>query len=387
MALMTKTVTGTLPAALLVVLWWQRGRLSLARDVLPLAPLLLAGAGFGAITALWELKINRCTGPDFDFTLVERLLIAGRTAWFCCGKLFWPAQLTFIYPRWHVDARAAWQYVFPLSAAAVVFLAWLTRRWSRGPLAAVLYFGGTLVPVLGFFNLYTFRYSFVADHYQYLACLGIITLFAAAASLLLKRAAGWRWFAGLAGGEALLVVLAALTWRQSGLYCDAQTLYKATIARNPDCWMAYNNLGQILAARGDTEAAISLYRKAMALNPDIADPHVNLGLVMEARHKPDDAEAEYRQALRIDPGSISAHNDLGKLLAGRNRLDKAILAFRAAAAARPDSAASHYNLGMALAASRRYGEAVAEFEKALEIWPDDPDAQENLRRAQIMMSR
>ena len=142
-----------------------------------LVPLLVVGAGFGMITAWWELEVNRCTGPDFDFTPVQRLLIAGRTAWFCCWKLFWPARLTFIYPRWHIDAHAAWQYVFPLSAAAVVALAWSLRRWSRGPLAAVLYFGGTLVPVLGFFNLYTFRYSFVADHYQYLASLGMIALF------------------------------------------------------------------------------------------------------------------------------------------------------------------------------------------------------------------
>ena len=192
MAVMSKTVTGTLPAAVLLVLWWQRGRLSWTKDVLPLAPLLVVGAGFGMITAWWELDVNRCTGPDFDFTPVERLLIAGRTAWFCCWKLFWPARLTFIYPRWHIDAHAAWQYVFPLSAAGVVVLAWSLRRWSRGPLVAVLYFGGTLVPVLGFFNLYTFRYSFVADHYQYLACLGMIALFSAAAALLLRRMAGWR---------------------------------------------------------------------------------------------------------------------------------------------------------------------------------------------------
>ena len=38
LALLSKTVTATLPAALLVVFWWQRGALRWRQDVLPLAP-------------------------------------------------------------------------------------------------------------------------------------------------------------------------------------------------------------------------------------------------------------------------------------------------------------------------------------------------------------
>ena len=53
-------------------------------------------------------------------------------------------------------------------AAAVVTALWFARRHvGRGALAAVLIFGGVLVPALGFFDVYPFRYSFVADHFQY----------------------------------------------------------------------------------------------------------------------------------------------------------------------------------------------------------------------------
>ncbi len=387
MALLSKTVTGTLPAALLVVFWWQRGRLSWRNDVLPLAPLLLLGAGFAAITAWWELDVNRCTGPEFAFTPVQRLLIAGRTVWFCCGKLFWPAHLTFIYPRWRIDSHAAWQYVFPLSAAAVVTLAWSVRRWSRGPLAAVLYFGGTLVPVLGFFNLYTFRYSFVADHYQYLACLGIFTLFSAGAALLLRRAAGRQWAAGVAACGGIVLALAVLTWRQSGIYASAERLYRATIAGNPECWMAYNNLGEDLKAQGKMDDAIDCYRAALAIKPEFADPHVNLGLILDSRGNAVGAQAEYESALEIDPHDVEAHTDLGKLLAGRGQLDDAIRQFRAARDAHGESGLLHYNLGMALAAAGQYDEAVAEFRRSLEISPGDPDAQENLRHAEMLLQR
>ncbi len=144
LALASKTVTGTLPGALLVIFWWQRGKLSWKKDVLPLVPFFLLGAGMGMITAWWELEFNRCVGPDFEFTRVQRILIAGRGAWFHLWKLFWPANLTFIYPRWQIDSGAWRQYLYPLCGAALLAALWAIRRTTRAPLAALLFFGGTL---------------------------------------------------------------------------------------------------------------------------------------------------------------------------------------------------------------------------------------------------
>ena len=90
-------------------------------------------------------------------TAVERLLIAGRAAWFYAGKLFWPENLVFIYPRWQISQGVWWQYLFPLAAVGLLLGLWLLRRRVRGPLAAVLFFGGTLFPALGFLNVYTFE--------------------------------------------------------------------------------------------------------------------------------------------------------------------------------------------------------------------------------------
>ncbi len=131
LAILSKTVTATLPGALLVIFWWQRGRLSWRKDVLPLVPLFLLGAGGGMITTWWELTLNRCVGPAFQFTPVERLLIAGRAIWFHLWKLCWPVKLTFIYPRWQMDSAAWWQYLFPLGVMALVVGCWLLRRRTR----------------------------------------------------------------------------------------------------------------------------------------------------------------------------------------------------------------------------------------------------------------
>ncbi len=415
LAILSKTVTATLPGGLLVIFWWQRGRLSWKRDVLPLMPLFLLGAGGGMVTAWWEVNLNRCVGPDYDLTLVERFLIAGRAVWFYLWKLLWPTKLTFIYPRWQIDSAQWWQYVFLLGAAALLAALWAMRRWRRAPLVALLFFAGTLFPVLGFFNLYASRYSFVANHYQYLASLGIITFVSAGIVLLLDR---WRLSSRPAGYLLCLMLLAALatlTWRQSRMYADIETLYQTTIDENPACWMAHNNLGKPLAARGRRDEAMDHYRKALELKPDselihnnlgnaladrgqvdsaivhyqkaleiqpdYAEAHKNLGNALARRGQVDSAIVHYQKALEIQPDFAEAHNNLGNALADRGQVDSAITHYQKALEIKPDFAEAHFNFGVALASRRQVDEAMACFRKALEIKPDYAEAHNNLGNA------
>ncbi len=154
LSVLSKTVTVTLPAALLVIFWWQRGRLSWKKDVLPLAPFFLVGAAVGILVAWVEIRLVGAEGTPFELTLLERGLLAGRAIWFYLGKLVWPADLLFVYPRWHVSQAVWWQYLFPAAALLVLVLLWRLRRRWRGPLAGWLFFVGTLFPVLGFCNVY-----------------------------------------------------------------------------------------------------------------------------------------------------------------------------------------------------------------------------------------
>jgi hypothetical protein len=230
-ALFTKTVTATLPAALLVLEWWRQGKLT-GRDARPLLPWFALSAGAAWITSHFEHTLIGASGADFALTPLERVLIAGRAFWFYLGKLFWPADLIFIYPRWTVDASVAWQWLFP--AAAVALVATLALKRQRGLLAATLLFGGSLFPALGFVNVFPFLFSFVADHFQYLASLAIIAAVAAGISAAAKPSSET---AVRAGGGVLLLVLGALTWRQSASYADVFQLYQTTLEKNPAAWM------------------------------------------------------------------------------------------------------------------------------------------------------
>jgi tetratricopeptide (TPR) repeat protein len=377
-ALLCKTATVTLPAALLVIFWWQRGSISWRRDVAPLVPFFAVAAAAGCMTAWVEWRIVGAAGEEFELTLVERFLLAGRAVWFYLSKLFWPSWLILIYPRWDIDPTVWWQWIFPLVVIAVTVFLWLLRRRTRAPLAAWLYYCGTLLPVLGFLNVYFFRYSYVADHFQYVASLGMIVPLASATSYGLERLALPARSAGAALVVTVIGVLAALTALQSRMYADSITLYQATLKRNPTSWMAHNNLGLELAANGHQKEAIEHYRSALENMPKYAEIHNNLGLALTQAGRAPEAIEHLQQALRLQPNYVEAHNNLGLALTQLGNAPEAIKHTKRAIELRPSYSEAHNNLANALLAAGRSSEAIEEFRAALDLKPDDAIVQNNL---------
>ena len=422
LALATKTVTATLPAALLVVLWWRKGRLEWKRDIRPLAGWIVLGAGAGMVTALVEKSMIRTAEPIPPLSGLQHLLLAGRVVWFYAGKLLWPVDLNFSYPSWTIDATEWWQYLFPLGAAAVLLASWFLARRNRGPLAAFLIFGGTLVPVLGFLEVYPFRYSWVADHFQYLACLAILIPVTSLLTMAAQRMPLPR------GGAAALAPLLALglgclSWRQAHVYKDSETLYREILARNPGSFMATENLcGTLLNESDRWPEAVAPCQRAVELRPDLALAHMNLGVLwMRAPGRQADAVGELRTAVRLRPNDAKAHLNLGNTLADMpgeqaealaefevahqaapqwlapyvrlgdtlaqmpGRLTDAAAAYRQALRIAPADASAHYGLGQVLAQMPgRQRDAIAEFEAALDSQPDWEQAYrmlQQLRRA------
>ncbi len=373
LALLTKTVTATLPPALLVIFWWQRGRLEWKRDVRPLVPWFGLGATAGLFSAWVERTFIGAHGADFALSMLERSLLAGRVICFYLAKLLWPADLMFIYPRWEVEAASWPQYLFPLGVLALVVTLGLVARRHRGPLAGFLIFVGMLFPALGFINVYPFKYSYVADHFQYLAGLGLIVPLAAGLTLLAGRLPDAAQRLAVWGAGGLMAVLAALTWQQSGIYRDVETLYRATLARNPTCSMAHNNLGEyLLNLPGRLPEAMEQYEAALRANPRNAEAHNNLGYALaKIPGRLSEAIEHYETALRLIPEFWEAHTNLGNALAKiPGRLAEAITHYQVAVRFNPRAAEMYDNLGVALLKQPgRAAEAVTRLEWAVRLNP------------------
>jgi protein O-mannosyl-transferase len=357
-ALLSKTVTCSLPAAVLLLLWWKRGALTW-RDVAATIPFFVAGIALALVTIWMEKHIVGAEGDEWTLLPIERCLLAGRALWFYVAKLVWPTGLIFIYPRWQMDYRVWWQYLYPAAAVAVIVALWLARgRLGRGPLVAVLLFAGTLLPALGFIDIYPMRFSFVADHFQYLASAALITLAVAAVAGLRTRygpAENWK-AAGVA--SAYLLCLGVLTWNQTEVYKDRETLWTNTLAKNPSCRMAHNNLGTTLAREGRVEEAMKHFTAAIALNPDDPRAHFNLGQLFEGAGKLDAAAYHLREALRINPEAARVQNELGRILLQQRKPAEAAEHLTEAVRLNPDYPDAVANLVLALADAGKPDQAV-----------------------------
>ncbi len=364
LALLSKTVTASLPAALLVVIWWQRGKLAWRTDVVPLLPWFALAAAAGLLTAWVEKTHIGADGSAFDLTFLQRLLLAARVPWFYLGKLLWPADLMFMYPRWTIDPTQWLQWLPLLAWAAVLAGCWHLRLRTRAPLAACLLFGGTLFPALGFFNVFPFQYSFVADHFQYLASLSAIALVCEGLASIAPLPSRVR----LAAGLAVLGALGSSSWKHCHDFRDSPTLWRATLAKNPESWMAHNNLGRDLLARKETQAeAKEHFRRALEARPDYPEALTNYGLSLYEERKYEEAIPYLEKSVALKPKMYQAHNNLAMALAKSGRVEEAVSSFRRAAELNPTQPNLHENWGKALQLLGRNEEANRCFAEAARL--------------------
>jgi tetratricopeptide (TPR) repeat protein len=387
-ALWCKTVTAVLPGVILVLVWWKRGRLRW-KDLTSVLPFLALGLGLGLLTASLEHKFVIDPAANLDewkLSWPAKFFIAGRVVWFYLGKLCWPYPLMFIYPRWNIANLRPLDYL-PLAAAIVgVALLWLKRNaWGRPVLAATGYFVIVLFPALGFFNVFPFRFSFVADHFQYLAAIGPLALAAAGITSLLarwreKNPALKRSFVG-----ALLLLMAALTWRQTGIYRNLEVLWRDTLARNPGAWMADDNLGLYLTESRRFDEADVYYHKAIEIRPNDHIAYYDLGLEAAIQGDLNQAIEKFSKTLELSPNFAMAHYQMANVFAREGNLDDAIREYNDAIKGLPHLVMGHFNLANALARKGNFDAAIAEYNRTLEDDPDYAPAHASLGR--ILASR
>jgi len=370
LALFAKTTACTLPAVLLLVLWVKSEPVNWRR-ILQILPFLLLGFGMGLLSVWWENHLGNYL-PKFHLLggPLDRLLIATHALWFYAQKIFWPASLTFSYPRWNINADDWRQYLWLIGCLVVAAVLWFARRkLGRGPAAALIFFAAVLLPMLGFIPLYTFYFSFVADHYQYFACLGLIVLGLGLAAKFFEASQADRRLQAVLTA-LLLLILGAHTWQQCHIYKNLETLWTDTLKKNPRSWMAHTNLGRLLVQQGKFADAEAHYQKALLINAQEDTVHYNYGNLLARAGRLDDAVAQYQQALELVPEKAQTHCNLGFALNKLHRTDEAIAEYLRAIYYQPDLAEAYYDLGNALSLEHKMDAAIAAYQRAVRLEPD-----------------
>lgn len=418
LAMLSKGSVAMLPAVLLLLAWWRRGAITRS-DLVRTVPFFAVAVSLTLVNIWFQARGGG--GVIRDVTVVDRLLGAAAVVWFYLYKALVPVNLAFIYPQWHIQAADVRWWAPAFAALAVTALLFWQRRQ---PIAQALLFGWVffclaLVPVMGLTDVYFMKFSLVADHYQYFAIVAVAAGAAAALAWLRRRAPR----AAMAAAVCLLATFGASTWRLSGQYVDARTLYASTIDRNPGAWLARNNLALIYMRGSASElpSAVQQLRAAADTNPTDASVRNNLGTALFQLGQLDEAVAQHREAVRLTPGYVNAWANLGADLLRLERYAEAADAYREvlrldprAGYARADlaraldamgqgeaanaqrqqtldapavSAQDHAAAGDALLRLGRHDEAIARYKEAVRLDPRSTTALNNLGFALISARR
>lgn len=376
-ALLTKSVTATLPAALLLATWYKEGRLNFNNHIKPLLIWFGIAITSGLFTAWIERHLIGATGTEFNLTFIERCFLCCKIICFYFSKLLLPINLIFFYPHWSVHTHWNTWILYVIVVITITLTLWFLRNKFRGLAVSWLLFCGSLFPALGFFNVYPFRFSYVADHFQYLPSLAIFALLGAGISICLKSIKAY-YSLGIIFITVGIICLITLAYNQANDYRDLKTLYSSTLSKNPDAWIAHYNLGIILAHEGDYDQAIDHFSKAVSLKSDYTEALVNWGDAVGQSGKPLEAIDLYRRALAIDPTQIEATTNLGFYLGRIGQTSEAIQQLTYALRLSNTYSPAHYNLANVLRTAGKLDDAIMHYSLAIKYDPNFSNAYLNL---------
>ena len=383
LGLLSKTVVCTLPAVLVVILWAKNKKFVWA-ELGRLVPFFAIGAVLGLFTAYLEKNSVGAVGAEWQIAFWQRFIIAGKAVFFYAGKLLWPTKLSFIYPRWEPSAFSPLGLVWPVAVAVLgAVLWWFREAIGQWAFAVWACFVITLLPALGFVDVYPFRFSFVADHFAYLGSIYFVVMCVWLIHAAAERVRG-------EGSETaktptvgamvvcvLLLVLGGLTYVQAGSFKDMKTLWEDTTEKNPKAWMAWNNLGEIYVKKKDFIAAGECFKQAIAARANYAVGHCNYGQVLAIQGDFEGAIEHLLLAIKSREGYVLAHLKLANMYAQLRRYELAIAEYETTIRLAEKSALgldernrrveALIKLAGVYAETGRYAKAAEHMERAIEL--------------------
>jgi tetratricopeptide (TPR) repeat protein len=387
-AMLGKITMTPFPFVILLYAWWRRGRIGWA-DLRASVPFFVVSLALGFMT-VWADHIYSDSGHDeaaIATSLLARVANAGSILGFYLYRAFVPIDYLPAYPQWTASPSSFFGWLPFLLTTVVACWFWSRRQtWGRHAGLGGGFFVLMLSPFLGFLWLKYMDFTWVMDHFLYLPMIGLIGLgMAALENLEARYPAGQRF---LMGGVTVIAALMALESHAfANLFSNDETLWRYTVDRTPDSWLAHNNLGADLVKEGHVEEGIGEYEEVLRLNPGDSDGHYNLGVALEKLGNDQAAQDQYRQAVQLNGREAKNYINLANSLQKTGHRAEAIAQYEKAVQIIPDFAQLHYNLGSLQLQSGNFPAAIEQFGQAVKIDPGLAQARENLGIALVQTGR
>lgn len=404
LAMLAKSSVCMVPFFLLLLEQWK-GK-GLLRATLKVIPFLLAAGAIGGIYWFVERTVALPLGEEYQQSLLQRILIAAQGIWFYLYKLIWPIHLMPIYPRWENNPSHLLSWAPVTSLIAVLgFLYFQKGLWGRGLRMILLGFILILLPSLGFIPFSFQRFSFVADHFQYLASALPLAGAGVLGSWFIDSWNQGKKYLRQIGVGVVCAVLVVLTWNQCRIYKDNVSFWSHNVFLNPSAFYPRDHLGQALfnsqrfkeaiqvfeeglrihpeearfhfglarvhAQMGNRPKALDSLRETIRIDPGFANAYRNLAIALAADGKMNDAIQYFEECLRLEPQRSDLYNDYGSALQEAGKWAESIAVFRSGIQKAPPFAPLHFNLAASLRQSGEFTESIDQYKESLRLAPEE----------------
>lgn len=376
--LLSKVMIITLPVVLVLFDYAEHRRLD-RRFVLEKIPYVLLSILFGLIGILGKENVLAST------TVWEKILMAFKSIAFYPQQFLLPFRFSLLYPYTSSITIASSDFFVPMiivfSACVIALL--LRNRLRLVTVGFALYIV-TVAPTLLNFAKGEMDLYFASDRYAYVPQIGLILVLA---GLIGRYSSGIS--VRVMGGilSAVLLVLSVLSYRQSLVWANTETLFQNVIRQFPDAsYVAYNNLCNAKRLAGRLDEAVQDCLKSIELRKN-AQTYSNLGAIYRKQKQYAEALATYEQAIAQFPKSRFPHFGIGIVYAETGQFAQAEAAYKKAIELWPSYQDAHLNLGALYAMQGKYHEAISEYTIVLGYNAFHPTALFNLAVAESELGK
>jgi len=407
LALMSKPMVITLPVIMILLDYWPLKRFQSQKanvfwwQLKEKSPLLILSIVI-VITNLYSPGNTEAN----NFSLSARLANAPVAFITYLIKTFWPFNLAVFYPfPVHIPVWQVWGALL-LIIAISTFVIIVAKRQPH-LFVGWFWFMITIALVIGIRQIGDFS---MADRYHYLPSVGIGIILAWGMPLLFTKETLSKKIL-FPAAMVFLAFLSFLTWQQCSHWQNSITVFSHALDVTKNNYLAHNNLGLALFAKGKTDEAIAHYNEVIRLRPFDVIPLQNKAIVYtklgryqlaienynEAiRLKSDNADAyhsraviyyelaqypkaleDFNETIRLKPDYAEAYNNRSNIYLKLGQPQKALDDINKAVLLKPDTASIYFNRGNFYINLTRYREAIEDYTKAISLNPVYSEAYNN----------
>lgn len=388
--MLTKEDVFTLPllAVMIHVLVLRSGWMMALRRTMPLllclpvVPVMVLFCGAALRDGEWSLynglQLTNCVDAPVEHStyLISQLPVLAEYA----RMLIWPTgqNLAPLPPlRESVFEPAVLLSLVGLVSVVVGVLMLARKKGAldaRAGLAAagLLWFLGTLFVSSGLVPLP----DLMAEHRTYLPSAGFFILIVCALDWLRLRGARVTRLAVPALASAAVLALGITTGTRNEVWRTNETMWLDVVAKEPDCYKAWNNLGAHYAEVNRMEDAAECFRQALKIAPEYYHAMKNLSATLLYLNQWRECYEVTARMLTIWPQlceEVEHAYTLGVSLAGTGRVDEGTDVLRRIVHHDPSHFFAHKALGLIYVLQQRRDSAVIHLRRANELSPGDPE--------------